>query len=86
MDENAPHFGVYLLVRPFGVLCPNPGGFYFASSHIERFRQLQPLFARHGPPNINLFRTGLFIRQHVQNVRRNLKTRKLLMKLDFRKD
>ena len=50
------------------MLISNASGLKRARSMEELFRDLQPTLSRHGTQHSNLFRTGLFVRQHDRNV------------------
>jgi hypothetical protein len=69
MEENPPHFGIDSLCRPIRMLRAQPSDLHFARRPIEALRQLQPPLTRHGTQDLNLFRAGLFIRQHEESMR-----------------
>ena len=66
MGENAADFLLDPLCRPGGMLAFQEGGFMPAHRPVEAMSGLPALLRRHAPKNLELFRTGLFVRQHAK--------------------
>src|SRR5208282_4808239 len=68
MGENLADFRRDPVLRPFGMLTLEERGLVAAHRPVKPVRGAPPLFRRHPAKHRNLFRAGLFIRQHESNV------------------
>ena len=81
--ENAPHLDLYKSLRPVGVLGAQTGSLHFARGPVKTLGYPESFLAGHGAKDFNLFRTGLFIRQHGASMRRcdHWRKRKAVLRL-----
>ncbi len=68
MKKYITHFALNLFVGSLRVLAAKESGFVTAHRPIKPVGGAPALLRRHSPKHRNLFRTGLFIRQHVGNL------------------
>jgi len=60
MQKDAPHFLVYLLLRPFRMLQAQTGTLELSRRPVKPLRQLEASLTGHGPEASDLFETKLF--------------------------
>ena len=76
MGEDAPHLFLHPCLRPVGMLGAHSSGLHFTGRPVKAPGRPEPVLAGHGAKDFDLFRTGLFIRQHETTMCRQCHWRK----------